>query len=343
MKKAISLVLCLALTLSCLAGCSGSKETYAIKVDDLTVTENDYYRNVVNLRYRYISGLGEEDTVALWTDEMEDGATMSEVFVDYINDYLISGKLYARQFDELGLSFSETEESTITRVLSEATDEAGGMSALTEQLEEEGYTYEEYLTEIYDSAKKTKVLSYYFGEENGLKPVSSQDIKDYYNVHNARVKTIILMKIDTSTGEALADDELKEVKQKAQDAYDSAIAPSETDQFDELIALYSEDTSSKGDGIVISDSGDYDETLTDAALALEVGEVKLLDLESGYIILKRYDGTADSVFTAAMRQSVLETIRADEIEALIAEWKEAAEIKINTKITKKYRPETFCE
>ena len=67
----------------------------------------------------------------------------------------------------------------------------------------------------YDAAKKSKVLSYYYGSD-GKTPVKLQDIKDYYNVHNALIKTATILKVDSKTNETLSKEDLEKAKQKAE-------------------------------------------------------------------------------------------------------------------------------
>lgn len=328
---AVCLVLVLGLT-----GCA-AKADYAIKVGDRTVTENDYYRTMALLRSNYLYSTEEEDTPETWSQIMDDGSTLSQLLKDYAADYLADTKLYAVQFDKLGLSFSENEEQIIQTALSEEVAASGGMTAFVEKISASNYTYEEYLEEVYDSAKKSKVLHYYYGED-GQDPVSLQDIKDYYNLHNALIKTCYILKVDSSTGEALEADELAKAKQKAEDAYAAAIAPAEIDTFDDVIRVYGSSGSST-DTKVIPDDGSYDKALADPVLALNVGEVVLLDMENSYMIIKRYDGTADDVFTANIQLQTLQTIRAEEITALLTQWRQETEIKVNKAVVKKYGPE----
>lgn len=340
MKKTIRLILlCLAIMLV-LTSCSG-KASYAIKVGDRTVTENDYYRTIKLLRSNYLSSDSEaEDTKEYWTSETDTGSTLSETVTEVVNDHLIETKLYAVQFDKLGLSFTESEEDTIQTALSETIESMGGMSAFNTQLASSDYTYEEYLEEIYDSAKKSKVLSYYYGAD-GEHPVALQDIKDYYNVHHALVKIVYIPKVDSQTGEVLGEEKLKEAKQKAEDAYAAALRASNSDNFSDVIALFSsypDDTES-----VVINEKNTEEKMLKQILALEVGEVTKVDTEDCYFIIKRYDGTADDVFTATMQQSTLEEIRADEIDALLKEWRAETEIKVNKKVTKKYTPEKLIQ
>ena len=65
----------------------------------------------------------------------------------------------------------------------------------------------------------------------------------------------------------------------------------------------------------------------------------LLDLDTAYMVIKRYDGTAEDGFTTTLQQATLEEIRAEEIDELLTLWKDEAKIKINHKLIKKYRPE----
>ncbi len=341
MKKYIrlfALIGALLLGLTLLAGC-GSGANYAIQVGDRTVTENDYYRTISSLRSNFLTSTESEDTKDFWTDEMEDGTTLSQSLVDTATAYLTNAKLYALQFDALGLSFAENEEATIQSTLEDAVESSGGMSAFNEYLAGMNYTYEEYLEEVYDSAKKSKVLKHYFGEKSE-NPITTEEIKEYYNEHNALVKIIYLVKFDPKTGETYDDKTLKEIAQKAQDAYDAALREK---NFDEVISVHSDITDNLEGGTVISDNGSYDETVTKAVMAMKTGEIIKLELDYAHMIIKRFDGTADDVFTATKQQAALETICADEIEEMLAEWKANTTVKINKKIIKKYLPEKMIK
>ena len=338
MKKSIvAILLCLLLLLS---GC-GSKADYAIKVGDRTVTENDYYRTMNTLRVNYLSSDSEaSDTKEYWNSTMDTGKTLSETMVEVVQDHLIESKLYAVQFDRLGLTFTEEEDASIQSALSETVESFGSMSEFNTYLQSINYTYDEFLEEQYDMTKKSKVLSYYYGAD-GKDPVKLQDIKDYYNVHNALIKMVTILKVDKETGETLSESELKEAAQKAEDAYNAAITPADTDSFGDVIAVYSAYTGDT-DSFVVNENN-TEEALLNQILELKVGEVLKMEVDDCYYVIKRYDGTADDVFTSTMQLETLETIRANEIDAMLQEWEEATDIKINKKIIKKYSPEKMIE
>ncbi len=336
MKRSARLFLiCLALVLT-LCSCSG-KSSYAIKIGDKTVTENDYFRTITTLRTNYLSSDPEaEDTKEFWSSKTDTGSTLSDTVVDVVKDHLIEAKLYSLQFDKLGLTFTESEESTIQSALSDTVESFGSLSTFNEYLTARNYTYDEYLEEVYDSAKKSKVLSYYYGAD-GKDPVPLDDIKEYYNYHNALVKIVYILKTDSETEKPLEGDDLKKAQARAEDAYAAATRPADGDSFSDVIAVYSaypKDT----DSVVINASNTDEKVLKDV-MALKVGGVTKIETEDCFFIVKRYDATAEDVFTASMQQAVLEEVRAEQIAEMLAKWEAEEEIKINKRVIKKYSPE----
>lgn len=335
MKRWIAF-LCVVVLLLGLTAC-GEKDDYAIKIGEKIVSENDYYRYIMLLRDNYLAaGNNAEDSVSFWRSASEKGNTHAEFLVETARDQLVNTKLYSIQFDRLELSFTEEEQARIDATLSEMVEARGGMSAFIEYLKGYNYTYEEYMEEYLDIIKKSKVLNYYYGTD-GENPLSEKDIKDYYNVHNALVKIVYVLKVDSSTGEALTTEELAAAKERANEAYEAATRPSETDLFEDVISIFS-DAKDSTDAVVISDNGTYEQTIYKPILALDVGEVTMLDLDSAYMIVKRYDGTAEDVFTATIRQAMVEEIRADDIAAKLDAWRKDVKVKLNKKIIKKYSP-----
>ncbi len=337
--RAIAVGVMVALLITTLAACSGPD--YAIKVGNSIISENDYKRGVATLRQNYLEQSGEEDTKELWTAEDDQGSTLSEMLTDALQQELIEKKLYAEQFEALGLSFSAEEEAAITESVAQIAEAYGSMTEFNNALADGYYTYDEFLTEYYDAVKKTKVLSHYFGEQ-GEKPVSLQDLKNYYDLNHIYVKFIYITKLDEE-GNFFVDEELQDACDRAQEALEAAQRESEKDYFPDLIETHSDMKADEADGMVITNDGTFNEDVEKAAFSLEIGEVTLVETESALMILKRYDGTTDELFTATLRQQTLEEIRAEEIEAKLTEWEQEFKVKINQKMLKKYRPEKFVE
>ena len=337
--RVIAVVAVVVLMAGLLSACN--KVDYAIKVGNSTISENDYKRGVATLRQNYLEESGEKDSKQLWVTKDEEGNTLSELLTAALQQDLIQKKLYAEQFEKLGLSFSAEEEQAITETVAQVAESYGSITEFNQALADGYYTYDEFLVEYYDAFKKTKVLNYYFGE-GGEKPVSLQDLKNYYALNHVYVKFIYITKQDEE-GEFLTGDDLKDARMRAQTALESARRESERDLFPDLIETHSDMNYSKKDGMVITNDGSFNKKVEKAAFGLELGEVAMVETENALMVLKRYDGTTDELFTASLRQQTLEEIRAEEIEALLAEWEQGLAVKINQKAVKKYRPEKFVK
>lgn len=337
--RVIALVAVAVLLIGSLSACN--KADYAIKVGNSIISENDYKRAVATLRQNYLEESGEKDTKELWISKDEQGGTLSEMLTEALQKDLIQKKLYAEQFEKLGLSFSAEEEQAITETVAQVAESYGSITEFNQALADGYYTYDEFLVEYYDAFKKTKVLNYYFGEK-GEKPVSLQDLKNYYALNHVYVKFIYITKQDEE-GEFLTGDDLKDARMRAQTALESAQRESARDLFPDLIETHSDMDYTKADGMVITNDGSFNKKVENAAFGLELGEVAMVETENAIMILKRYDGTTDELFTPSLRQQTLEEIRAEEIEALLAEWEQQSAVKINKNIVKKHRPEKFVK
>lgn len=320
MKKSLRLLALFLAGLLLLCGCA-KKESYAIRVGSRSISEQAFARQAA--------------TLSNYLAEMEGDLSDPEEFEGYVCDYLINLKLYAQKFEDLGLSFNEEEEEKIDSYLSEVIAGYESISVFQQALAEAGYTYDEYLEELYDHEKKNKVLNYYYGPE-GQEPVAVQDLKDYYALHNAVIKYVVISTVDEH-GEPLDQEQQAEAKKAAEDAFHEATRQEKEDHFDEVIELYSEDNSTRFEPAVISDANMGKDSLSEKVMAMKVGQVILAEMDEGYMVIKRYDATAEEHFTKEVQQSVLEEYRAEEIEELLATWRENTAIKINQKVIQKYQ------
>ena len=271
MKKIIAMSLAAVLALGCLGGCGGEetppaedpKKSIAIEVGAQVVSENEYYRYMYSERYDLL-GI-EDDTAEFWAGEKEKGVTYSDAAVEAVQKEWIVTKLYAEQFDLLGLSFTAEETERFNAALEQEITAAGGMGSFREQLIANRYTYEEYQTALLDMEKKDKVLTHYFGEGGEYAP-KAEALADFYNENYARIKMIMVSKVDSMYGDLLPEEDLADAKEKAEDAYAAALKDTDPKRFNELISLYSADASTRGDGAIIHK--DSEDEIASAILAL---------------------------------------------------------------------------
>ncbi|MBQ6823152.1 MAG: peptidylprolyl isomerase [Clostridia bacterium] len=342
MKKGLLIILAAAL-LGSLCSCGEStpppapqEDTVAIEVGAQQVSKNEYYRYMYSERYTQM-GI-ESDTAEFWASEKEKGLTYSEAAVQAVQKDWIITKLYAEQFDQLGLTFTAEETERFNSALEQEITAAGGMANFREQLIANRFTYEEYKTALYDGLKKDKVLAYYFGEGGAYAP-KAEELAKFYNENYARIKMIMVSKVDSYYEELLPEDELADAKEKAEDAYAAAKQSTDPKRFNELISLYSADASTRGDGAVIHKSSE--DEIAKLAFKLEIGEVLFHENDRGYYVIQRFDGTDPDVYTEEVKLDLIEQLCADRIASLLKDWQEATEVVVHTEVTELYRPENM--
>lgn len=323
-----------AMLLGSLCGCSG--KGYAIKVGDQIITENAYKREVDSLRMSILYTELSADTKEFWQEPAESGLTRAEEVAQTVEDRLITAALYEEAFDRLGLSFTAEEEEAITEAVREVVSAYGSMTALNEALASSGYTYDEYVDEFYAVAKKGKVLSHLFPE------VSAAQIEEFYKENYVYVKFIYITKEDTENGGFLSGQALEDARAKANSALEAANRAGEIENFDDLIGLYADTVPAESEGVLVTDDGSFDATFTKGALALAVGEVKIIETEGAFMVTKRVDGTDAEIFTVSVRRQILERIKAKEITELLEDWRAETKIDFNKPFLKKYRADKLA-
>lgn len=328
--------LAVACTLLCaLGGCSG--KDYAIKVGDQIITENAYRCTVAALRNAVLYNATEAESKAFWQQEEEGGVSRADALVAKAQEQLINEALFNAEFERLGLSFSAEEEAAITEAIRRMVNAYGTMTALNEALAANGYTYDEFVEEYYSTARKNKVISHYFSE------VTEEQIAEYYQENYVYVKFIYITKEDPATGTFLTGEALDAARAKAQNALDAANHAGALDNFNDLIELYTDVDLEECRGILVGNNGALDAAFTKGAMALKVGEVRIIETEGAFMVTKRVDGMTEEIFDTAMRRQMLEEMKSEEIQALLTEWREDFPIKYNQGLIKKCRPEKMME
>lgn len=341
---ALALVLCMMLVMA--ASCGGSG--YVIKVGERTVSEAMYENTAKSYKSNFLTSYGMESATdaelsEIWdqyTDENQT-STVGDYLDSAVQNYLITNMLFSNQFDKLGLTLSDETISEIELEVEQMANQAGGLESLRDTLMEvNGITYEEFVDQYYDSAKRTAVVQYYFGENGAEHPVSEQEIADYYTENYARVKHVLLLTVDESTSEPLDDEAVAQAEQTANEVYELATMDNGgVDNFDQLIDEYNQDPgmSTYPEGYRIhKDDNTYDTAFKDAAFDMEIGEVRIVKGSFGYHVMKRYNVTDEETFTAEDKEMLLENMMSEEINGLLDQWLLETPAEINDALVQKY-------
>ncbi|MDP4133938.1 MAG: peptidylprolyl isomerase [Bacillota bacterium] len=314
MKKVLTTIMCLLLTISMLAGCTvvyvadvgtvnGEKVPigqfkYVLGLAEIAFGVADkesagtYVGMYDSITYKYInkdltklvSEAGKAETgKTIWEKKLKDGKTVEEDLKDLIYNKVVELKVVSLKAKEKGITLDATEKETITSAKSNIIDSLGSKTKFNEGLKDIGITETE-LGDLWTSISLADKLA-------KAKSVTDEEAKKYYTDNYMRVKHILLM-VD---GKKIAD--MKTAKEKAAEVLSKLNAGGD---FEKLMAEYTGDVNAQGqvnggaEGYVFK-SGDFgNPAFENAAAALKVGEytkepVEVSSSYQGYHIIKRYE------------------------------------------------------
>jgi len=218
-----------ALVIMATATACGSDTKWAVQYDGYEARAGIFLFYQMSSYYEAINNITEEnpefdttDTKALKSATVEDTP-----IVEWIQDDATEKvKIYLEvlnQFDDLGLTLTDEEQKSIdsiTETYWEYYSEYYIQNGIGEESFKDINTY---------SYKRNAVFNYYYGE-GGTEEVDEQELKDYYEDNNARVKYICLNATDADGN--FLDDDMKEM------ANDFVQRANKGEDFDDLIAEY---------------------------------------------------------------------------------------------------------
>lgn len=241
-----------------------------------------------------------------WEGEM--GDTYSEQVDEATVTQVASLYLVPEQFEAAGLTLTDEELS--------------GLSTLTEDFRENGFTEELYDKYAEHYAMLEKLENHYFGENGTMAPEESE-IESYYQEHYLRAKHVLIRTVDESSQEITDEETLAQLEAKAQDIYQRAI---NGEDFDSLVDEYSEDpgSASNPDGYVFTE-GEMIAEFEDAVKALEIGGIsEPVKSSYGWHIIQRLPLRAED--RPALFITIVEAMTGMSIDSLLDQWVGEAEI-----------------
>lgn len=316
-KRLTSVVLMLGMLLALLAGCSSGGDKvmeygkYAVTEDMyrywLTVWKDDYVTNYSDV----------EDNEAFWSAENASGGTNEDyirgVIDDRIRYYLVAQSL----FDEYGLTLSDESLEQIQSDIDSQIEYYGSRSAYSEYLNKTYGMDIESLEEVYTfEARYSQVYSYLFST-SGKMTASEDELDAYYHNYYNRVKYVMFLKTQRyvydedgnretdSTGyykmETLTEEEQSEVTKKANEVYEAVKGGAEIDKYfmEYMSEFQNVETYPNGFYITADEYNLHTAAVTEAALEMEIGEVRLVENESCYFVVQKFDLIDKAYLTAA--------------------------------------------
>ncbi|MFA6948801.1 MAG: hypothetical protein WCQ72_07455, partial [Eubacteriales bacterium] len=290
-KTAAAMLLCAALLVPTLGSCA--KSSVAMQYGDAVITDRmysywfkqyqDYFLSTVN---------GAEDTSEFWGSELEDGTTMGQYLADTVNENVKKNLVCMKLFDDFGLKLSDAAVESVDSDLGDLVESYGSRAALNADLADYEIN-DTILRQIYIIQEEISALYDYMYGDEGLFLPSDEQLDEYYRANYARIKYIVLPLYNETAGEdgtAVKSEMTAEQLEAAYALSDELKARLDGgEDIDALIAQYSyDDMTSYPNGVYFSNANSgYD--VIDQALAMQTGELKVIDEDTAVYIVKRLE------------------------------------------------------
>lgn len=257
-----------------------------------------------------------------------------------------------RMFEEMNLSFSETDEETIDYTLNQS------WTYYAETYEDLGIAKSSYQTLLENSQKYNLLFSAYYGED-GTDPVTDESLMAHFESDYAQIRSIAFSTATLdSEGNAMTDEQKAEVEQTAnaylaralegedmvtlindrrlEVAQESGAETPEISQDETYLTTIQKDESNSYSGI-------SDELTNQIFSSAEIGVPVVLSDEQGYYLVMRYPVDEDPDSFAQMRNTLLYDLKGEAFETMISEQAKNLQITLNTSALKKFKAKNLLE
>lgn len=330
-KRILALLCVAALIAVTLSGCTGGK--WALKIGDRVITAERYKATAISLKSQFLTENDLEETSDLWDKYIDESysSTVQEYLDAMVQTYIITYDLYSIHFDELGLKLDDSAVEQVKNSMQALENQYGGREQLDKLLSEQGFSYKTFEDQYYNEAKKKAVIMYYFGPDSTEQPVSRDALRAYYEEYYTKIKQVFLSTKDKENAD-LSVPEKEKVGARAQEIYDKALAG---DDFEKLIDEYNEDPgmASNPNGYVFSTSDtSYNRMFYKAAFEMKPDEIRLLQTNLGYHIMKKYPFTDEEIFSPVIEATLIENMMSEESSAILDGLKERIGVEYNNAV-----------
>lgn len=277
----------------------------------------------------------------VWDNKIED-----KPMADWVNEKtveLVKGHQENENlFEELGLSFSAEEKTQISKTVEQ------NWPMYEETYKDYGIGKSSYQLMLTNQMKYSAIFDAYYGE-GGSEEVTEDTLKSYYYDNFTQAQILAFSTIDSATSKIMEDAD-KEVMKNTADSYferaqggesmvdlindynaqQAVVAGKEPPTVDETQKFI---TTLKKDQTSYNVSETLNKAIFDAAFNTPI----MVTEDNGYYIIYRHDIKENDSFTT-LKSSLLQDMKQEDFDKMLAEKAEDIEIVENTAAIKKYKP-----
>lgn len=342
-KKIVAGITVAALTVS-LTACGGDT-SWAYKDNNATVTSGLYLYYLTQATSQAESQVELQDKETVFTKGKEiDGKSTTDWIKEETEKACKQYLAVEAQFKELGLELTDEDQETIDQQVDyyyPSFDQYYMFSA-------RGIGESSYRLSVENNIKYSKLFEKYY-KAGGIEEVSESEMKTFFQDNYAKVKVVTLNKTNSSTGQALSEEEITALKETA-DGYVKRINE-DGESIDTIYTEYKASTSTDSSSTSSSSSNSelnysfYYKEGTNMAEAVKTaifetseigGPAITFEDDNAVYVLQKYDHMADPADFTKYTDSVLQYMRSDDFEAKVEEWTGAVQCQTNSSTLSKY-------
>lgn len=325
MKKIASGALALLMAAS-LTACGGDT-SWAYRSENATVTSGMYVGLSIQALNSAFAVDGYDSSKSPFKQDLEgkDGTQwIQDKAAELSREYLA----VEEKFQEMGLSFTDEEESSFNNNV----ELYWTTLRMSSTYEGEGCSKESFTKILRNSAKKNKIFEAVYGE-GGEKEVPVDELKTIFTTDYAK-GTYITVSLTDSDGNALTGADLIAKKDEAQKLLDRINGG---EDIEKVKAEYNDTDVSEDSSVVMSRSNENLSTVGSAIVKGKAGDAGMVtDDKYAYVYLVQ-DPLSGETFEK-YRSTVLQNLKSDEYDELVAQWASGLSVETNSAAVKKHNP-----
>ena len=325
MKKIASGALALLMAAS-LTACGGDT-SWAYRSENATVTSGMYVGLSIQALNSAFAVDGYDSSKSPFKQDLEgkDGTQwIQDKAAELSREYLA----VEEKFQEMGLSFTDEEESSFNNNV----ELYWTTLRMSSTYEGEGCGKESFAKILRNSAKKNKIFETVYGE-GGEKEVPVDELKTIFATDYAK-GTYITVSLTDSDGNALTGADLIAKKDEAQKLLDQINGG---EDIEKVKAEYNGADVSEDSSVVVSRSNENLSTVGSAIVKGKAGDTGMVtDDKHAYVYLVQ-DPLSGETFEK-YRSTVLQNLKSDEYDELVAQWASGLSVETNSAAVKKHNP-----
>ncbi len=295
-------------------------------------------------------------TVALAANNADKDVKLKDVVIDGVafNDYVQAEtfssvkEYYAieQKFDELGLTLTSDQSEAAQWMVDYY------QSYMSEELLELGIGEESLEDVMFNSSKRDALFLEYY-KVGGINGTTQEEIDEFFEENFIRFK-VIELDLKDDEGNLLADADKQSVRDEAQAIIDKF---NDGTSFDDLIAeredapkeeetaadesatdAEEEEDKYKNEFVVNLEASSFSEDFATQFKAKSVGDCFMIEEDEVIFVLNKLDVLEREDSLEEYTDSIIEDLKSEDFEKLVAEWSAAVTLEKNEKALKRYLP-----